>query len=283
VDSVAANGWYQNSVIFQSEYCAGSYNNTYSCGSNRMSQNGSRYWADQGKTYQWILNYYYSPTPTYFGIVPQRPKVYASNVSPISVSLNFSSIGATWYQVNKWANNTWNNVVYFGPNANFTDINLTSGKSYYYTVCAWNPAGWGPWSFNNGHMAAVAKSPFNSLTPMTDSPFITNSEITLRAKSSGSNITYYYVIKLIGGYWKSIYYGTPPVLNPEANTTSPDKFPDKLTPNPYVDARDKSFVYADKGLSANTGYYYAVAVYDSKLGWSDYTNYQGYISVLTQK
>ena len=60
----------RNGAIFETQYCAGTYNNSRTsgqCGENHgfvdgnfMSQNGSHYWADQGKDWQWILNFYYS-------------------------------------------------------------------------------------------------------------------------------------------------------------------------------------------------------------------------------
>lgn len=290
VNNTSANGWYQNGKIFQSQYCAGSYDSTYSCGSNKMSQYGSKYWADQGKTYQWILNYYYSPTPTYFTIKPRSPKLYASTVSSNSVTLNFSSPGATWYQVNKWANGTWNNVVYFGPNKSFTDTGLTSNKTYYYIAVAWNSAGWGPWSFNNGHMATVAKSPSNPPAPITDSFYITKSEIGLKVQSSvqslNPNVTWYQLIKWNGSSWQTIYFGSPQVLNPACmkviNGICWPLNPDQQLPNPYVDKRDKSFYYFDKNLTASTGYYYSIAVYDPTLGWSNWLNYNGYVYAVTQ-
>ncbi|NOK63972.1 MAG: Peptidoglycan hydrolase (amidase) enhancer domain [Chloroflexi bacterium AL-W] len=60
----------RNSAIFETQYCAGTYNNSRTsgqCGENHgfvdgnfMSQNGSHYWANQGKDWQWMLNFYYS-------------------------------------------------------------------------------------------------------------------------------------------------------------------------------------------------------------------------------
>ncbi len=291
VDDTAANGWYQNGKIFQSYHRTGTYSATSTCGfSNCMSQKGSKYWADQGKTYQWILNYYYEPDPTYFTIKPQRPKLYASTVTTNSVTLNFSSPGATWYQVNKWANGTWNNVVYFGPNKSFTDTNLTPNQMYFYMAVAWNPSGWGHWAFNTGHMRAQAKSPSNPPAPITDPFYITKGEIGLKVQSSvqssSPNVTWYQLIKRNGSSWQTIYFGSPTVLNPACmkivNGICQPLNPDQQLPNPFVDSRDKSFYYFDKNLSASTGYYYAIAVWDPYLGWSDWTNYNGYIYTVTQ-
>ncbi len=283
VDDTAANGWYQNGKIFQSYHRRGTYSATSTCGfSNCMSQYGSKYWADQGKDYQWILNYYYEPDPTYFTIKPQSPKLYASSVSSNSITLNFSSPGAVWYQVNKWANGTWNNVVYFGPNKTFTDANLSPNQMYWYTASAWNPSGWSKWSFNNGHMRASTQPSSGLQPPITDPFYITNSEIGLRAQSSvqssEQNVTKYLLIKVINGSWQIKYYGSPTVLDPEF----PILAPDKQLPNPFIDKRDKSFYYFDKNLSVNTGYIYAIAVYDPTLGWSDFTNYDGYVYPVTQ-
>lgn len=254
VDNTVANGWYQNGIIFQSFYCAGDYNNpSQKCPvapSNSMSQNGSRYWADQGKTYDWILNYYYSPIPTYFTIIPQRPKTYVSAVTTNSITINFSSPGATWYQVNKYVNGSWNNVIYSGSNTSLTDTNLIPNQIYYYTIAAWNSGGWGPWSYNNGHMGAVAKSASNPPAPNTNPFFITNKEIRLRTTSSDPNVTSYYVVKWNGTSWANVYYGS-------------------------------SNEYADTGLNSSTGYYYAVAVYDSSIGWSDFSNSNGYLNAIT--
>lgn len=45
--------------IFETSYYAGSYDGSATDGEH-MTQNGSQYWADQGKTYDWILYYYYN-------------------------------------------------------------------------------------------------------------------------------------------------------------------------------------------------------------------------------
>lgn len=252
VDNTVVNGWYQNGAIFQSEYCAAAYSSSSSqCGVNKMSQWGSKYWADNGKTYTWILNYYYSPAPTYFTIIPQRPKTYISAATNNSITINFSSPGAAWYQVNKYANGTWNNIVYFGPGTSFTNTSLSSNQAYFYSVAAWNVGGWGPWSYNNGHLGGVAKFPSNPPPPITNPFFITNKEIRLKTDVFSSNIAWYYVVKWDGSRWVNVYYGS-------------------------------SNEYAAAILNPNSAYYYSVAVYDSILKrWSDYSNYNGYISVMT--
>jgi Stage II sporulation protein len=47
-----------NGQIFQASYYAGAYSPTATDGYH-MTQWGSQYWADQGKSYQWILSFYY--------------------------------------------------------------------------------------------------------------------------------------------------------------------------------------------------------------------------------
>lgn len=44
--------------IFETGYRAGTYDSSKR--ENLVSQNGTHYWADQGKDYQWILKYYYN-------------------------------------------------------------------------------------------------------------------------------------------------------------------------------------------------------------------------------
>lgn len=57
----------ENPWVFETAYCDGSYSNdkltpctNYAVGES-LSQNGSSYWADYGKSYQWIVDYYYDP------------------------------------------------------------------------------------------------------------------------------------------------------------------------------------------------------------------------------
>ncbi|NOK57311.1 MAG: Peptidoglycan hydrolase (amidase) enhancer domain [Chloroflexi bacterium AL-W] len=70
VDDTWGYRFTRNKAIFQTQYCAGTYNNSRTSGQcgekhgftdgNFMSQNGSHYWANQGKNWQWILNFYYA-------------------------------------------------------------------------------------------------------------------------------------------------------------------------------------------------------------------------------
>lgn len=51
--------------LFESHYLAGSYGPGYEQGyEGWMTQWGTKYWADQGKDWQWILHYYYDPYGT---------------------------------------------------------------------------------------------------------------------------------------------------------------------------------------------------------------------------
>lgn len=52
----------RNGMLFQSHYCAGTYDPGYYPGyEGWMTQWGTKYWADQGKDWQWMLHYYYDP------------------------------------------------------------------------------------------------------------------------------------------------------------------------------------------------------------------------------
>ncbi len=59
VDSTWGHIMKRSGLIFQSFYHAGSYNSDRHSDGNYMHQWGSKYWADNGKDWQWILNYYY--------------------------------------------------------------------------------------------------------------------------------------------------------------------------------------------------------------------------------
>jgi hypothetical protein len=72
IDYLSTQGWYQTSNIFLSQYVAGVMGDPIGCyntsthvwTSDCMTQWGSKYWADQGKDYKWILNNYYGPSAT---------------------------------------------------------------------------------------------------------------------------------------------------------------------------------------------------------------------------
>ena len=57
VDAVSNQVLTQNGAVLQASYRAGEYN-TYASGWY-MSQWGTQYWADKGKTYDWMCRYYY--------------------------------------------------------------------------------------------------------------------------------------------------------------------------------------------------------------------------------
>ncbi len=248
VDAVAAAGWYQNGTIFQSQYLAGRYDQSkclnpqdspYADPNNCMTQNGSHYWADQGMGYQWILNHYYiSPAPTYFTMAPTRTNPVVVGTGPNYVTLGYATPGATQYAVFKWMNNTWTNV-YYGTSNIYTDSSATAGQLTYYTVLAGNNAGWGPQSYDRGYLSIVPKLPASTPTPSVTPFFITDKEVRIRTTSIDTNVSQYNVWKVVGSSWTQVYNG----------------------PNN---------IFADTGVSANTGYNYAVAVYDASKGWSDF-------------
>jgi peptidoglycan hydrolase-like amidase len=58
VDEQSGIGMTHNGVIFEAQYRAGSYDSSIP-GTYIASQNGTHYWADNGKTWDWMLSYYY--------------------------------------------------------------------------------------------------------------------------------------------------------------------------------------------------------------------------------
>ncbi len=239
VDTVAATGWYQNGSIAQPQYRAGTKGSPSSCGTNCMTQYGSQYWAQQGKAYQWILTHYYnSPTPSYFTIPPARTNPFEVATGSNYVTLSYATPGANQYAVYKWRNNAWN-IVFNSSNTIYTDTNATPGQLNYYAVVAADFAGWGPFSFHGGYMGVLAKSPTGTPTPKVIPFFITNKEVRIKTTSTDQNISQYYVTKWNGSAWTTAYNGP-------TNT------------------------YVDTTVSSGSVYNYAVAVYDSATGWSDF-------------
>lgn len=58
----AIKGYYYTTsggTFFETCYAAGSYSSAYGH-TGRMRQNGTHYWADQGETWTWMMDYYYS-------------------------------------------------------------------------------------------------------------------------------------------------------------------------------------------------------------------------------
>lgn len=69
VDAIHSQGFRRNwkwvdPYIFETSYYAGTYDASATDGEH-MTQNGSHYWADQGKTYDWILRFYYDSSDIY--------------------------------------------------------------------------------------------------------------------------------------------------------------------------------------------------------------------------
>lgn len=64
VDTMSGIGILKNSVMFETQYRAGSYDSSIP-GTNIMSQNGTHYFADQGKTWSYMTGYYYPGSATF--------------------------------------------------------------------------------------------------------------------------------------------------------------------------------------------------------------------------
>ena len=139
-------------------WVAGEYVNSYWSGqcivnyADRMTQWGSKYWADQGKDYQWILSYFY-PGISFFDIAEDTvpPAVNAFSVIPSSVtsgnaftiSYTVSDTGGSglgWIQLwRKYETASWEQVdsttlsgVGNGPySGSFSDTPLTVGTYWY--------------------------------------------------------------------------------------------------------------------------------------------------------
>ncbi|MBI5728512.1 MAG: hypothetical protein HY984_02040 [Candidatus Magasanikbacteria bacterium] len=267
IDAIATAGWTQNGAISQSFYCAGSYGAGGTCPvapGNSMTQWGSAYWADQGKDYQWILNYYYTnPLPTHYGMVAPAPKTVAWNVTPSSIGLNFYAPGATWYYVIKWTGSNLINI-YFGQGSYVTDTGLPTNQTQYYAVAAWGPGGWSPWTFSgHGYIAAIAKDPSVYPSPPYTQPyFVTDKEIRLRAVTANSNATWGSVIRWNGSAWQTMYFG-PTLKNTDISSL------------PFVEL-------VQQNLNPGSLEYFAASTYDPAQGWSDWSNFQGNLAIFTQ-
>ncbi|KEO84683.1 SpoIID/LytB domain-containing protein [Tumebacillus flagellatus] len=66
VDNMSGIGILNSSgVMFETQYRAGSYDSSIP-GTNIMSQNGTHYWADNGKTWSWMTSYYYPGSTVFY-------------------------------------------------------------------------------------------------------------------------------------------------------------------------------------------------------------------------
>lgn len=264
-DAVAAIGWYQSGKIFISQYVAGEPNNSRGCqtgtpavDNNCMTQWGSQVLARSPNfyTYRQILDTYYKAAPnTYFTIPPKAPKTYVASASATSITLTFSSPGASTYVVEKWVNGAWQQV-YSGSGTSFTNTGLVQNQVYYYSVAAQNAAGWSPWSFNGGYLSASARVATNPPAPDTEVSFLTDREIRLLITSTDVNVTKFEVFKWNGSAWYLAMTGAKPI----------DGSP---------------MTYQDASLMPNTYYSYSVHVYDPSRGWSTWSNNNGSLTIST--
>lgn len=65
VDTMSGIGILRNGVMFETQYRAGTYDATKP-GTDIMSQNGTHYFADQGKTWNYMTSYYYSGSSVFY-------------------------------------------------------------------------------------------------------------------------------------------------------------------------------------------------------------------------
>jgi Leucine-rich repeat (LRR) protein/uncharacterized protein YraI len=139
-------------------WVAGEYVNSYWSGqcivnyTDRMTQWGSKYWADQGKDYQWILSYFYPgisfsdiavdtvpPTVNAFSVIPSS--VTSGNAFTISYTVSDTGgSGLGWIQLwRKYETASWEQVnsatlsgVGNGPySGSFYDTPLAVGTYWY--------------------------------------------------------------------------------------------------------------------------------------------------------
>ena len=167
----------------------------------------------------------------------------AANTAPNYKVLQYSAPGANYYYVIKWKNGAWD-YVYGGSNTAYLDYQATLGN--YYAVAAWNSSGWTPYSFNQGHIA-VSAGTFTTQPPVTRA-YPAGDRIRLTYKTPQAS--WYYVVAWNGSSWINVYSGT-------------------------------SAEFTDTGLPTQAVRYYAVAAYKPSVGWTPYTNFQGYIQTTT--
>jgi peptidoglycan hydrolase-like amidase len=65
VDTMSGIGLYRNGVMFETQYRAGTYDASKP-GTDIMSQNGTHYFADLGKTWSYMLSYYYTGSSIFY-------------------------------------------------------------------------------------------------------------------------------------------------------------------------------------------------------------------------
>jgi peptidoglycan hydrolase-like amidase len=65
VDTMSGIGILKSGVMFETQYRAGTYDSSIP-GTNIMSQNGTHYWADNGKTWSWMTSYYYPGSAVFY-------------------------------------------------------------------------------------------------------------------------------------------------------------------------------------------------------------------------
>ncbi len=296
VDFTSGTGWYQKGVIFESQYQSGSSTAPLTpCDAsaitsvNCMTQYGSKYWADHGQSYTWILAHYYtSATPTYFTIAPKWPtSAYEATGTNSSITLNYFSPSSTWYEINQYVNGAWTNL-YETQNTSTTIKGLTANTQYEYSVAAYGPGGWSNTSFNNGWISAIAQPATYVFPPITDAFAITTSTIKLCATSTDTHIDSYDVIKWNGSSWDTVYSGMPPTVTSSV-TANYDPSP---LPDVYIDRTGdagqsgdgmRGFVYTATSLSASTTYSFSINYHDSINGYSYYSNNNGSLTTVTQQ
>lgn len=296
VDFTSGTGWYQNGVIFKSQYQSGSstkpllpcMNNGVTT-TNCMTQYGSKYWADQGQSYTWILAHYYtSATPTYFTVAPKWPvSTYEATGTNSSITLNYFSPSSTWYEVAQYINGAWTNI-YETQNTSTAIKGLTANTQYEFSVAAFGPGGWSVGSFNNGWISPIAQPATYVFPPITEAFAITTSTIKLSATSTDTHIDSYNVLKWNGSSWDTVYSGMPPTVTSSV-TANYDASP---LPDVYIDRTGdagqsgdgmRGFVYTATSLSASTTYSFSVNYHDSINGYSYYSNNNGSITAITQQ
>lgn len=233
-----------NNNVYQGKHKVGAWEDDRDDTPNdTISQEGSRYLADQGLDRDTILTTYYA-SPTAASVVTITPReirdLRVSSVTASSITLTWTgglgTGGSTPYYVGKWNGSQYDYTVVTGTT--WTDTNVQAGTFYYYNVWTENSVGFGRVSFADGYITASTLFAQRAAPPSYEVTYITNNQVRFTFNKTGA--TSYIVKKKVNGQWQTM------------QTSS-------------------SNVYKETGLSPNTRYEYTIAAQVSG-AWTEYTN-----------
>lgn len=180
-----------------------------------------------------VQTYYGQPPGSTLPSKPTNVSATALSSSSIKITWSDNSNNETGFYLYRWNGADWTRLGSVGANVtSYTNSGLQAGTTYYYYVASYNGA-----SENPSEKYASAKTQQVSIPnkPASISAIaLSSSSIKLTWSDSSNNETGFYIYRSPGGEWSKI-------SSVGANVTS----------------------YTDKGLQANTTYYYYVESYNT--------------------